>query len=542
MNHKHVLSVVAILFAALIIIFISSRPEMESVSASPTYVRYIAMQTAAVDETFANCRYGAAPAGNSGKETAIISELGAGWYLTFGEKEPNPSPDNGSDFVHMIHVRQKKLGFDYLPGYEIKPVLDNFLAAYIQNNPGDIWIFGNEVDRGPSPGETDPNARAQGDTHPEVYAEAYHEAYHFIKNVDPTAQIAISGLVQVTPGRLQYLNKVWNAYLQKFGQRMPVDVWTMHLYILPEVQPDGVTPNGIANVALGTDPTLGQRESGGDPDACSDPGVYCFAEHDDMNAFAGQVMAMRQWMADHGEKEKPLLLTEYSILYPNISDGDTCFIQDEFGQCFTPERVENFMSKSFAYLNEEAKDPNLGYSLDNNRLIQQYMWFSVYNKGVGEVSNLIEEDLVTLTALGQNFRNHVANEAPSRNLLVEQVANLAAIVPEGEAKTATLSVTFRNNGNTKIDQPFTVTFYEDANLTRPIASTAITSTVFGCASRPYVATVEWPGLDEGFHNFWVKIDSGNAINEQPGKGDNVGSGWVRIVKNGAYLPSIRSYN
>ena len=88
----------------------------------------------------------------------------------------------------------------------------------------------------------------------------------FIKNVDPTAQVAISGLVEVTPGRLQYLDIVWNTYMQEFGTPMPVDMWTMHLYILPEVQlqPDGsIDANGIANVALGTNKALGKRESNG---------------------------------------------------------------------------------------------------------------------------------------------------------------------------------------------------------------------------------------------------------------------------------------
>jgi hypothetical protein len=198
------------------------------------------------------------------------------------------------------------------------------------------------------------------------------------------------------------------------------------------------------------------------------------------------------------------------------------------------------MTNSFAYLNNEAKDPNLGYSLDNDRLIQQHMWFSVYHEGVGEVSNLIEKDLVTLTDLGQNFKDQVSNKAPSRNLLIEQVDNVVVIASEEDTGTAQLSVTFRNNGNTKIDQPFTVTFYEDAALTKPIASTEISSTVYGCASKPYVSTVAWPGLDIGSHNFWVKIDSGDAINEQPGDSDNVGSGRVRVVENGAHLPLLNS--
>jgi hypothetical protein len=532
------ISIITLFFFVLIIFLLADLPGAKTASASLVSVNETSGQMLASNNNLvANCRYGATSVGDSIKQTAVISRLGAGWYLTFNPIAPSPPPENGADFAHMIRVKQKKDGSQYLQGFDILPPLDDILAFHIQNNPGDLWIIGNEVDRGPSPGDDNPDNRGQGDTHPEIYALAYHDVYEFIKNVDPTAQVAISGLVEVTPGRLQYLDKVWNAYLQEFDQLMPVDIWTMHLYILPEVQTDGVTPNGIANVALGTNPTLGKRESGGNPAVCSNPDVYCFAEHDSLEIFAEQAVAMRHWMAQHGQRQKPLLLTEYSILYPFIDDGDTCFLQDEFGKCFEPERVSNFMTQAFDYLNNSATDPNLGYSLDNNRLIQQYMWFSVYNEGVGDVSNLVENDLVTFSSLGQNFKNYVFNEALAQNLLVDQVADVVVIPPSGGTATAEISVTFRNNGNTKVDQPFTATFYEDAAFSKPIAAVEISVDVLGCASRPYVASAEWPGLAEGVNKYWVKIDSHDAIEEvPPGNIDNTGSGWVMVPTNSALIP------
>ena len=131
---------------------------------------------------------------------------------------------------------------------------------------------------------------------------------------------------------------------------MPVDVWNMHIYVLPEVESNGQTPNSIANVALGTDPTLGKRGSGGNWQQCADPDVYCFAEHDDLTIFGEQVVAMRQWMKNHGQQQKPLILSEFSILYPYVDDGDSCYIQDEFGNCFTPERVTSFMDQDLRLL------------------------------------------------------------------------------------------------------------------------------------------------------------------------------------------------
>ena len=41
---------------------------------------------------------------------------------------------------------------------------------------------------------------------------AYHELYTLIKGADPTARLAIGGVIQATPLRLEYLTKVWNEY------------------------------------------------------------------------------------------------------------------------------------------------------------------------------------------------------------------------------------------------------------------------------------------------------------------------------------------
>lgn len=493
------------------------------------------------EDALANCRYGAIPLIDQFEEQVqVIPRLGAGWYLTLNPFKPDPEPANEADFAYMIKVRQNKDEFAYLPGYTFSPPLESYLEYVIQNNPGELWIIGNEVDRGPNPGEKDPEKRGQGDTFPEVYAEAYHEAYEFIKGHDPSAQVAISGLVEVTPGRLQYLDKVWNTYLSEFGKPMPVDLWTMHLYILPEVRPDGITPNGIANVALGTDPTLGKRSSGGDAMACSNPDVYCYAEHDNLNIFAEQVLAMRQWMKQHGQKEKPLLLTEYSILYPYENDGDTCYLQDEIGECFTPERVSNFLTSTLNYLNS-ATDPNLGYSMDNNRLVQQSMWFSIYHINEGSSSNLVDDDIVTFTLMGETFKDHIFNEEPYQNLRVDKTEPIIATIGEDGKADVNIPASFRNNGNTKINQPFKISFYKDSALSKPIGSVLMSSDILGCAGRPYVTSIEWTGLGEGLHNYWYLIDSDDEVAEKyPGNDDNIGSGKVVVFLNKNFMPVVRS--
>ena len=148
----------------------------------------------------------------------------------------------------------------FLPTYSITPRLnDQGLGQFIDARPGVLWLVGNEVDRG-----SQPDRIPKRGTYPHIYAKAYHDVYHYIKDRDPTALVAISGLVEVTPGRLQYLDLMWDSYLAQFHAPMSVYVWNMHIYVLAEVTPSG-QPNGIASVSVGTDPALGRKE-GYDPD------------------------------------------------------------------------------------------------------------------------------------------------------------------------------------------------------------------------------------------------------------------------------------
>lgn len=495
-----------------------------------------------------NCRYGVAAMGND--QVPFVNMLGAGWHLNFGISSASAS--NGAEFVHVITVKQNKSGTDYLPGYTVSPPLtDAGLGSHIANNPGALWIVGNEVDRGPDPGKTD---RIQGDTHPNEYAKAYHDIYHFIKQRDPSALVANSALVQVTPGRLQYLDIVYQSYFENYGRAMPVDVWNMHLYVLPEVKPDG-SPNGVANVALGTDPALAKSESydpdGSGPlelkDSCPLDDVYCFAEHDSMEVFEEQVVAMRRWMRDHGYQHKPLLLSEYSLLFPYEDDGDTCHLQDEYGNCFTPSRVQTFMNNTLDYLST-ATDSSIGLPADGNRLVQQWLWFSVYNVGVGQVSNLVA-DMSTgaLSNLGDTFRNRVAAEPNYVNLYPAQVNSPYAQTNISGTASVTLTVKVANNG-TSTAGAFDVTFYSDRNLNNAIGTATVPAQendfpgMTGCATRTVSVSVPWEDLSPGMHPYWVEVDSGNVIGESPpgqdGEADNVRRGTVFVDADQIFISAV----
>ncbi|MEW5985348.1 MAG: CARDB domain-containing protein [Chloroflexota bacterium] len=479
-----------------------------------------------------NCRYGAVSW--EAEDTAWLPELGVGWRLNFTADEYVTNPGD-VEFVPVIRVKQDRdANGGYLPTYTTTPPLtESGLGNRLAGRPGALWIVGNEVDR----------VDVQDDTYADVYATAYHDVYTFIKERDPSAQVAISGLVQVTAGRLQYLEQMWAAYREQYHAPMPVDVWNMHVYILPEKRADGSGTG--AHIALGTDPELAILESGGDPALCPLDNVYCYAEHDDLNLFAEHVVAMRTWMKEHGQQDKPLILSEFSILYvfidyDNYLNPTTCYLQDEYGNCFTPPRVSDFMVGAFDYL-EGAADPDLGFPRDDDRLVQQWMWFSTYvDVGVtGGASNLLTEDLTGLTQMGQTFRDEVVARPLTLNLTPDELApSVAFTSTPGGTVDVSLEAAVRNNGNTEVTTPFQVSFYADPDLTQLIGTTTIGS-VGGCARQPQEATVVWPGLTSGYHHFWVKVDSAAQVSESD-EGDNVTSSFVLVNPYQSSLPLLQN--
>lgn len=537
--HARILAATLAITAVVTAVLLSNEPLLGQDHSEPQAIQ----EPASSEATIANCRYGTTT--TLDPQTSVINGIGAGWYLDFDFKSPPPSlePANGAEFVHMVRLKENFTrianncdcpdDYRFFGTYRIVDPpggLDQAFASFLKTNPGKKIIIGNEVDR----------FGAQDGLHPEVYADAYHDIYHFIKSHDPTAQVGISGLVQFTPNRERYLEAVWKAYIHRHGTYMPVDFWTLHVYILPELNADGSFTNTFASSALGVDRSNGKRASGGDPARCSDPDVYCVAEHDDMGIFAEQIVAMRQWMKRHGQQNKPLMLTEYSLLYPYRlpPEYQDCYL-DEFGECFTPASAANFMLETFNYL-KTARDPDLGYPLDDNRLIQQSIWFSVYNRDLGNASNLAQANLTTLTQVGNQFRNYVFGETPFANLIVDDVADVSVATNGAATATARLEVTFRNKGNTAVDKPFKVTFYRDANRSVTIGSVTIDPAIYGCSSHAYTASVEWSGLPKGTHRYYALIDSDDVIQESPsGNVDNMGMGTVRVYTNRVSLPIIR---
>ena len=275
--------------------------------------------------------------------------IGIGWYLNW-RVEPDPPQPGGIDFWQMVRVSEE--------GY--RPNADDIRAA-AESNPGSIWVIGNE-----------PDVVWQDNVEPERYAEIYHELYLLLKESDPSCSIAIGGVSQPTPLRLEYLDRVLSAYEEQFGEPIKVDIWNIHGFILRE--------------------EAGSWGVGIPPGFNDEAGIlYEIQDHDDLRAFQDHVLAFRRWMAERGQRDRPLVVSEYGIVMPW-----------DYG--FETERVQEFMVATFDYF-LTAADPEVGYPEDENRLVQWWAWYSLADT-VYPTGNLFDPSTRAPTPLGEAFATY----------------------------------------------------------------------------------------------------------------------------------------
>ena len=337
--------------------------------------------------------------------SSVLAALHAGWYVNWGTAPNAPHP-YGLTYVQII-----SLGPDaYTPRGQA-------LADIVRRNPGTLWLVGNE-----------PDSPFQDNQTPEQYVPKYHEIYYFIKSVDPTAQVAIGGVIQATPLRLEYLDRIWDLYRQQYGEPMPVDVWNVHNFILREARVY-CSPGGIWGAYI-------------PPGIPVDCGVqYTIDDHDDMDIFRQQIIRFRQWMKEKGQQNKPLIVSEYGILFP-----------EELG--FTEERVRKFMLNTFDFF-MNARDPDLGYPADDYHLVQQWAWFSLDETSFewGHThSALYDPDAGTLTPLGQAFAAYAQERVVSYGDLYPAALQATSTTPHtfGSPGPLQLRVEVGNHGNKEV--------------------------------------------------------------------------------------------
>ncbi len=288
---------------------------------------------------------------------AFSAGLPIGHYFNW-ELETNPLPVGEATFWQMVRVSEDGIRHEW-----------SEVAEAVEANPGATWIVGNE-----------PDILWQDNTTAERYAEVYHEVYLFIKERDPTALVAVGGVGQPTPLRLAYLDIVLETYQRQYGQSMPVDIWTVHNFILREERDSwgvGIPPGMIDPSGLPIDQGI----------------LYEIEDHNDLDLFKQNLIDFRRWLAEKGYRDRPLAVTEFGILMPA-----------DFG--FPPQVVADFMRGSFEIL-VEATDESIGYVADDNRLVQWSFWYSVYDDNEFPTGNLYNPEADALLPLGTVYADYI---------------------------------------------------------------------------------------------------------------------------------------
>jgi hypothetical protein len=454
------------------------------------------MPTPSGDNSYLNCRFGVGAAENP-VTTYDLAPLNLGWYANWAAQE-TPARPGGIEYVQLLSVSDGAEPAE--PTHPDPPSYypsGSHLAAIAAANPGSLWLVGNE-----------PDCIHQDNVLPENYAVAYHDAYAAIKAVDPSARVSVGGIVQPTPLRLEYLEKVLNTYRSQYGAPLPTDAWNIHSYILRE---------GRTGWGCGIPP--GSRATHGED--------YDFVDTDDINIFRQRIEDFRGWMRDRGYGDKPLIISEYGTLFPYY-DGDPLTFGDI---TFDEARAQHYMTRTFDLL-LSASDPDVGYQPDENRLVQRWLWYSLDDTGYGGL--LFDPHTHEPMDLGISFGDYTSAISPHVDLFAVEVNQVGSVpfVATGSA-TATVKALVSNVGNIVNTTPVRVRFLDAEG--QPIGGDhIIDQDMPGCAATEAL-TLTWPNLEPGVHEISVVVDPDDEVGEG-NETNNVAYGTVLIGESRLWLP------
>mgnify|MGYP005837903331 CR=1 FL=1 len=444
-----------------------------------------------------------------------IRPLRLGWYMDYqATRFPPPSP--GVAYFPMIRLEQVGANsYNYsIFGNRSATSLAQ-LNQVIAAHPGAYWFIGNEPDR----------IQLQDDLEPHVYALAYRDLYRIIKDRDPTAKIVAGSIVQPTPVRLRYLDKVLQGYYELTGERMPVDVWAFHNFILNEASCNFYPESQCwgAEIPRGVNVAEGRR--------------FTVEQNIDAEIFKQQVVAFRRWMADRGYRNTPAFLSEFGVLMPagiffsSLPHGP----ETDF---FSEARVNAFMNETIRYV-LNAQDPEIGYPGDNNRLIQRLAWYSVEDSILhnGYLFDLSRPPATARTGMGTNFAQLAASIPLETDFYPTRLALVGPppVAAHG-ATTLTLEAVITNAGNSAVNQQATVRFYagDPAAGGVQIGSDKIVR-LQGCGTQTTVRII-WPDVAPGDYQVFVVVSSAQT---EASVANNRLSTQVRFVTQQLFLPSTQ---
>ncbi len=373
-------------------------------------------------------------------------------------------------------VNTNACGFDKIPATQRSQVIESITGtALVDNlnaNPGALWLIGNEPD----------SIYNCSPIMPELYAEIYHEFYTYIKTYDPSARVAIGGIVQPSPLRLEYLDKVLNHYHALYGEKLPTVLWNIHNYAFREVARGygaGVPPGASSNIGW----------------------TYDLLQWMDVNLWVQNLHDMRQWMANRGERDKPLIITEFGQVVP---DG-FCWS----GFCYTPEVSRDTLQASFSRFLTET-DAIVGYPADGNRVVQFWAWFPLYDSYYG--GDLVNPD-GSLTPAGTTFAQIATQQFVPYADLYFVPTMTPSVVCRNQGPSLSWAVEMHNHGNAKIDSVpvrFTARDYASGQLLSSDDVTVGQVLTRYVSPQPHMST-EWPIASAGTYSLTFELDPARAI-------------------------------
>ncbi|MFB0533463.1 MAG: CARDB domain-containing protein, partial [Anaerolineae bacterium] len=280
-------------------------------------------------------------------------------------------------------------------------------------------------------------------------------------------------------------------------------LWNVHAFILSE----GPPPDWGADIPPGmVTPALIQWRN--------------LWDCDDMDIFKQQIHDFRQWMANHNERDKPLIISEYGILMPSsLCDGDETHYDPYCGykpngkpngRPYDYPRVTAFMQATFDYflgVDPDGIDPALGYPDDGNRLVQAWNWYSL-NEDWMYNGNLFHSGNKQITALGVDFKNYATPlKVDYKDLLpwelsFEHTPDLFA----GDLVTVTISSQVFNMGN-EAAQDVLVRFWDgEPGVGTQLGGDQVVSNVPSRYQGAPTAAITWTTMAMDVHDMYVEVN------------------------------------
>jgi hypothetical protein len=453
---------------------------------------------------YPNCRFGA----GGMVESYAVSSLNLGWHMDWSARS-NPSHPNGAEYVQVVRLKSDLSGLSFTP-----PTAT--LLAILSSNPGSTWLIGNE-----------PDSPVQDNLLAVENAQLYRRLYYLIKEHDPSAQVGVGNIVQPTPLRMLYLDRMLESYQRTYGEPLPADLWSIHSYVLREIDPADpeAVPNGPYEV----------WGAGIPPGLTTTRGIlYQYSEMFSLTIFQQRLLAFRAWMRDRGYGDRPLYITEYGTLFP-YPPYISYYWTDEQGGLMTEVRTAAYMTRTFNLL-RQLKDTGVGYAADEYRLVQRWLWYSVSDPTYGGI--LFDPTTHARRPLGDVYAAYTGAISPEVDLLAVRVVTDPPVVSyTGGLVTVSLKALVSNVGNISITPPVTVSFYAGIPTSSTlIGRQVISRPIDGCAHTVWVSQT-WPNLNAGAHPVYIEVDASNPSMETT-RNNNRASGLALVATHRVYLPEI----